>query len=219
MSNTVLIKEVNNQPVIFNVDNAADGTALEQLGALKMPESLVEEIFGENARHADNTTCTITDNPDNAEFPFTVQFDSSKIPEKPKRNTETLAVIGMPGEKYIDINPTFRIIVGNNVDYISKKYEFNAPDNGFIKIFYKITTPAGDFYHSISINTDDGGEMYSKSVYNAFDRTSHYIYADIFPVLKNKKIVIFMEHRKDITILEYAYKFIYLQEKNIKGII
>ena len=53
MSNAILIKEVNNQPVIFNVDNAIDVARLEALQAVKMAEEMAADIFGENAQYAD----------------------------------------------------------------------------------------------------------------------------------------------------------------------
>ena len=91
------------------MDNETDGEAWEKLGAIRMPENMAAEIFGNNAKYADNTTCVITENPDNAEFPFNVQFDSSKIPAMPqtkrKLTDSYLAGIGMPPtKKYITIN-------------------------------------------------------------------------------------------------------------------
>ncbi len=109
MNTATYIKEVNNTPVLFNIDNARDMANLEALQAIKMPENMANEIFGNNIRYADNTTCVITENPDNAEFPFNVQFDSSKIPAMPqtkrKLTDSYLAGIGMPAiKKYITIN-------------------------------------------------------------------------------------------------------------------
>ena len=65
------------QPAILNVDNDTDGAVLEQLGAVKMPENLVAEIFGEQAEFADSTNCTITPNPDNPAFPYAVTFGAN----------------------------------------------------------------------------------------------------------------------------------------------
>ena len=109
MSTTTYVKEVNNSPVIFNIDNAPDMENLEALQAIRMPENMANEIFGNNIRYADNTTCVITENPGNAEFPFNVQFDSSKIfamPQTKRKLTDSyLAGIGMPAtKKYITIN-------------------------------------------------------------------------------------------------------------------
>lgn len=115
----------NGAPTILNVDNAADGAVLEQLGALKMPEAMASEVFGDNAQYADNTNCTITDNPDNAEFPYNVTFDSSKIMATPKRELGTMAGIGMPSTKFIDLN-----IPINNDDNMYP--DFIAPADGYL---------------------------------------------------------------------------------------
>ena len=116
------------QPAILNVDNDTDGAVLEQLGAVKMPENLVAEIFGEQAEFADSTNCTITPNPDNPAFPYAVTFDANKIPEKPKRELGTMAGICMPSEKYIDIPKKEGII-------------FQAPANGFVIVEGNYNSP------------------------------------------------------------------------------
>lgn len=103
MSNAILIKEVNNSPVIFNVDNAIDIANLEALQAVKMAEEMVNSIFGEQANFADNTTTVVAPNADNPQFPWNAVFDSSKILEKPKRKLGTMAGLAMPSNKYIDI--------------------------------------------------------------------------------------------------------------------
>lgn len=107
MNTATYIKEVNNTPVLFNIDNARDMANLEALQAIKMPENMANEIFGNNIRYADNTTCVITENSGNAEFPFNVQFDASKIMAKPKTTRKLtgnyLAMIGMPSGKIINI--------------------------------------------------------------------------------------------------------------------
>lgn len=125
--NTIFIKEVNKLPVIFNVDNAVDIANLEALQAVKMAKSMANEVFGNNIRYADNTTCTITDNPDNAEFPFAVIFDASKIIKKPKRQTRTLAGMGMPGTKYINLQQNF--IQESNGVWV---HSGTAPANGYL---------------------------------------------------------------------------------------
>lgn len=102
MSNAILIKEVNNSPCIFNVDNATDIARLEALQAVKMAEEMAADIFGENAQYADIMNCSISANPDNPAFPFNVVFDSSKIPEKPKRELAAMAGLAMPSDKYIE---------------------------------------------------------------------------------------------------------------------
>ena len=120
MSNTILIKEVNNNPVLFNVDNAVDGARLEALQAVKMAEEMAASVFGENAMYADNTTCIITDNPDNPAFPWDVAFDAAKIPEKPKRDTGTLVGLAMP-----DYESEIIVTLSKTGDI------FTAPANGF----------------------------------------------------------------------------------------
>ncbi len=103
----IYIYIANGAPTILNVDNETDGEAWERLGAIRMPESMATEIFGENVKYADNTTCVITENSGNAEFPFNVQFDASKIMAKPKTTRKLtgnyLAMIGMPSGKIINI--------------------------------------------------------------------------------------------------------------------
>lgn len=107
MSTTALIKEVNNAPIIFNVDNLQDQQNLENLQAIKMPESMANEVFGNNIRYADNTTCVITENQGNPDFPFNVQFDSSKIPAMPqtqrKLTDSYISGLGMPSGRLINI--------------------------------------------------------------------------------------------------------------------
>lgn len=127
-SNAIYIYIRNNTPVILNVDNETDGAALEQLGTLKMPESMVTEIFGENVQYADNTNCTVTANPDNQEFPFTVAFDASKILAKPKRELGTMAGVCMPSDKYIDLVPN------RTNSAISRDGYFTAPENGYLTV-------------------------------------------------------------------------------------
>ena len=125
----------NGAPAILNVDNEADGEALEKLGAIRMPESMATEVFGNNAKYADNTTCVITENPGNAEFPFNVQFDSSKIlamPQTKRKLTDSyLAGLGMPINKFIRFTPYSGFV-------------YTAPANGYIhvcatKVNYKTT--------------------------------------------------------------------------------
>ncbi len=107
------------------MDNETDGEAWEKLGAIRMPESMATEIFGENVKYADNTTCVITENSGNAEFPFNVQFDSSKIlamPQTERKLTDSyLAGIGMPSNKIIQFTP--------RSDFI-----YTAPANGYIYV-------------------------------------------------------------------------------------
>lgn len=165
--NTVLIKEVNNTPYIFNVDNAVDA---ERLEAIKMPEAMVSEVFGENIQYADNTTCTITDNPDNPAFPFTAVFDSSKISSKPKRELGVMAGIGMPGTKFIDLN-----IPINNDDNMYP--DFIAPADGYISAgttshtgtfvgirpYDASITKPQDHYNDLAWGVSDGAPGYTSS--------------------------------------------------------
>ena len=130
----IYIYIANGAPTILNVDNEADGEALEKLGAIRMPESMATEVFGNNAKYADNTTCVITENPNNAEFPFSVQFDASKIMAKPKTTRKLtdsyLAGIGMLNSaKHIDIQFSY------NPE--SKRYHanFTASANGWAHVF------------------------------------------------------------------------------------
>lgn len=125
MNTATYIKEVNNTPVLFNIDNARDMANLEALQAIKMPENMVNEIFGNNIRYADNTTCVITENSGNAEFPFNVQFDSSKIlamPQTKRKLTDSyLAGLGMPSNKIIQFTPY-------------NDFAYTAPANGYIYV-------------------------------------------------------------------------------------
>lgn len=158
MSNTILIKEVNNSPVIFNVDNAVDAARLEALQAVKMAEDLVVSVFGEQSNFADNTTCTITDNPDNPAFPFTAVFDSSKISSKPKRELGVMAGIGMPGSKFIDLN-----IPINNDDNMYP--DFIAPADGYLSA--STTGHNGTF---VGIGPYDASITKPQDHYNDLDR-------------------------------------------------
>ena len=119
----------------MNVDNEADSEALEKLGAIRMPESMVSEIFGNNAKYADNTTCVITENSSNAEFPFNVQFDNSKIPATPqterKLTDNYLAGLSLPQTtNYINIPLTFVPVTSTSIEHYSAR--FIAPANGWI---------------------------------------------------------------------------------------
>lgn len=131
MSNTIFIKEVNNQPVIFNVDNATDIARLEALQAVKMSDNLVRSVFGENSMYADNTTCTITDNPDNPAFPYNVTFNASKIIDTPKRYYGYLAQKAMPSNKYIQY---LNVESGN---------QYRAPANGYFVFYVNFGTNDG----------------------------------------------------------------------------
>ncbi|MDE5682435.1 MAG: hypothetical protein K2I05_08965 [Mailhella sp.] len=126
------------------MDNEADGEAWEKLGAIKMPESMAAEIFGNNIRYADNTTCVITENQDNIDFPFNVQFDSSKIPAKPqtqrKLTDSYISGLGMPAYKFIVCSP------------VASDAFFTAPANGYFtaEVFGKDGMEGSSNYFSLT---------------------------------------------------------------------
>ena len=146
MNTATYIKEVNNTPVLFNIDNARDMANLEALQAIKMPENMANEIFGNNIRYADNTTCVITENSGNAEFPFNVQFDSSKIlamPQTKRKLTDSyLAGLGMPNlDKKIFIQ--FSPINNDKIDYSAA---YTAPANGWVTVYGQVANIASKAY-------------------------------------------------------------------------
>lgn len=142
--NTVLIKEVNNQPVIFNVDNAVDIANLEALQAVKMADDMVTSIFGQNSQYADNTTCTIMDNPDTPAFPFTVVFDSSKILPKPKRDLAEMARLAMPSQKYIEVAINWK-----TTDNKTKYFNYTAQSNGYFQLYVTFSSIPRDCLFSV----------------------------------------------------------------------
>ncbi len=153
MNTATYIKEVNNTPVLFNIDNAQDMANLEALQAIKMPENMANEIFGNNTRYADNTTCVITENPSNAEFPFNVQFDASKIMAKPqttRKLTENyLAGLGMPNldkKIFIQFSPI------NDVDYSAT---YTAPANGWVIVYGRVANIATKAYALVLAQSGD----------------------------------------------------------------
>lgn len=170
----------NGAPTIINVDNAADGQALEQFGAVKMPDAMVSEVFGENAMFADNQTCTITPNPNNAEFPFTVQFDSTKIPEKPKRNTGTIAKMAMPGADYIEMPVTFTKV--DDLHHNSNKLV--APANGYFVITAGVP-PISGTHNAVTVAITDGTANNGIDLYDAL-HDEHLHISWIIPVVKGQ---------------------------------
>ncbi len=147
------IKNVDNNPFILNVDNLQDQQTLEALQAIKMPENMANEIFGNNTRYADNTTCVITENPSNAEFPFNVQFDASKIMAKPqttRKLTENyLAGLGMPNldkKIFIQFSPI------NDVDYSAT---YTAPANGWVTVYGRVANIATKAYALVLAQSGD----------------------------------------------------------------
>ncbi len=155
MNTATYIKEVNNTPVLFNIDNARDMANLEALQAIKMPENMANEIFGNNIRYADNTTCVITENSGNAEFPFNVQFDSSKIlamPQTERKLTDSyLAGIGMPNlDKKIFIQ--FSPINNDKIDYSAA---YTAPANGWVTVYGQVANIASKAYALVFAQSGD----------------------------------------------------------------
>lgn len=190
MSNTILIKEVNNHPVIFNVDNAADAARLEELQAVKMAEDLVVSVFGEQSNFADNTTCTITDNPDNAEFPYDVAFDASKIIETPKRYYEYLAKMAMPSNKYINLNLKFSDENNYHMSY------YTSPANGYLEFIAQ----ANSRHYALLVLSDG---LLNVTSY-ASDNTPCGIF---LPVKKNVICTIAFVYPITITSLKFIYAY------------
>lgn len=185
-------------PTILNVDNEADSAALEQLGAVKMPEAMVTEVFGDNVRYADNTNTAVTPNPDNPAFPFNVQFDSSKIPAKPKRELGNMIDIGMPSEKYIEIEK----------QQIANRHfmaEFTAPANGWLFAYGKklenAFAPALSIYKKDSLYgtqiTWSSGDGYTNQLYSL---------ACYFPAQQGETYIFNSQHYQNI-----MFRFVYAQ--------
>ncbi len=173
MNTATYIKEVNNTPVLFNIDNARDMANLEALQAIKMPENMANEIFGNNIRYADNTTCVITENSGNAEFPFNVQFDASKIMAKPqttRKLTENyLAGLGMPSSNIVHFT-------------VKEGRAYTAPANGYINIYALKSNPSSASILSLHVLNRNELSIYSTEKH---DNTSTQAWLNIFiPVSK-----------------------------------
>lgn len=162
-----------------------------------MPENLVTEVFGKNARYADSTNTTVTPNPDNAEFSYNVTFDSSKIPEKPKRNTNSLVRIGMPSDKFIDIN-----IAINNRDV------FYCPEDGYISAsIFSRTGGAIAVVVSDSNNFDESNFAWKDYKWAGVTATPQYSsLAVLVPVKKNQYVYIHLQGETS-----HYCKFIYAE--------
>lgn len=185
MSNTIFIKEVNNTPYIFNVDNAVDAARLEALQAVKMAEDMITNIFGEQSNFADNTTCTISANQDNPAFPFAVNFDASKIIETPKRYYGYLAQMAMPSSHYIDYTSNF----GTSTS-ISKV--LTAPANGYISLS-AITTQANGFANMCLVTTPNLSDIDDSKKYMVVTSTYGSINVGIgcyLPILKGQHVLV-----------------------------
>ncbi len=187
------------------MDNEADGEALEKLGAIRMPESMATEVFGNNAKYADNTTCVITENPDNAEFPFNVRFDSSKIMAKPKMDkllTDSyMSKLSFPQTtNYINIPLTY--VPTENLHNFTGYYaaNFTAPANGWIYIAGNAT--GTDSIYSSSYVTE------SKRIYgmsSSFAAPTGFC-ASLVPAIKGVGYDLRIQHCNNITA-----RFIYAQ--------
>lgn len=197
--NTVLIKEVNNQPVIFNVDNATDEARLKALQAVKMAKATAAEIFGDNIKYADNTTCTITDNPNNQKFPYTVVFDSSKIPSKPKRELGAMVGIGMPSENVIEYAMP-----------ANKEYKFTAPANGYVFLSGTISTLTG----VLTIKSSQGVTSIGRSTIHGTGNTN---FSTWLPVHKDNLVSCYIgSYSENKPIVKNVFlKFIYAQGENV----
>ena len=187
------------------MDNEADGEAWERLGAIRMPENMATEVFGNNAKYADNTTCVITENPDNAEFPFNVRFDSSKIMAKPKTDkllTDSyMSKLGFPQTtNYINIPLTY--VPTENLHNFTGYYaaNFTAPANGWIYIAGNAT--GTDSIYSSSYVTE------SKRIYgmsSSFAAPTGFC-ASLVPALKGIRYDLRIQHCNNI-----SARFIYAQ--------
>ncbi len=201
----IYIYIANGAPAILNVDNEADGEAWERLGAIRMPENMATEVFGNNAKYADNTTCVITENPDNAEFPFNVRFDSSKIMAKPKTDkllTDSyMSKLGFPQTtNYINIPLTY--VPTENLHNFTGYYaaNFTAPANGWIYIAGNAT--GTDSIYSSSYVTE------SKRIYgmsSSFAAPTGFC-ASLVPAIKGVGYDLRIQHCNNITA-----RFIYAQ--------
>ncbi len=205
MNTATYIKEVNNTPVLFNIDNARDMANLEALQAIKMPENMANEIFGNNIRYADNTTCVITENPDNAEFPFNVQFDSSKILAKPQTDkllTDSyMSKLGFPQTtNYINIPLTFvpSSTGANYKGYYAATY--TAPANGWM---YIAGNAAGDATIYSSSYVAESKKIYGMS--SSFAASLGFC-ASLVPALKGIRYDLRIQHCNNI-----SARFIYAQ--------
>ncbi len=187
------------------MDNEADGEALEKLGAIRMPENMAAEIFGENVKYADNTTCVITENPSNAEFPFNVQFDASKIMAKPQTDkllTDSyMSKLGFPQTtNYINIPLTFvpSSTGANYKGYYAATY--TAPANGWM---YIAGNAAGDATIYSSSYVAESKRIYGMS--SSFAASLGFC-ASLVPALKGIRYDLRIQHCNNI-----SARFIYAQ--------
>ncbi len=205
MNTATYIKEVNNTPVLFNIDNARDMANLEALQAIRMPESMISEIFGDNAKYADNTTCVITENPNNAEFPFNVQFDSSKIIAKPQTDkllTDSyMSKLGFPQTtNYINIPLTFVPETSTTTAHYS--VTFTAPASGWLFVSGSTISGNNRIYASCFIS-ESKKRVYGMS--SSFAASLGYC-ASLVPAIKGVGYYLRIQHCNNI-----SARFIYAE--------
>ncbi|MDE5682434.1 MAG: hypothetical protein K2I05_08960 [Mailhella sp.] len=204
-ANPIYIYIAKGTPVILNVDNEVDGEALEKLGAIRMPESMADEIFGENAEYADNTTCIITQNPDNPDFPFNVQFDSSKIPAKPqtqrKLTDSYISKLGLPQTTKC-INISLKFVPETSITTAHYTANFTAPASGWL--FISGSTVSGDnrVYASCFITE---GKKGGYGMSSSFAASTGYC-ASLVPAIKGVGYYLRIQHCDNI-----SARFIYAE--------
>ncbi len=166
---------------------------------------MAAEIFGENVKYADNTTCVITENPSNAEFPFNVQFDASKIMAKPQTDkllTDSyMSKLGFPQTtNYINIPLTFvpSSTGANYKGYYAATY--TAPANGWM---YIAGNAAGDATIYSSSYVAESKRIYGMS--SSFAASLGFC-ASLVPALKGIRYDLRIQHCNNI-----SARFIYAQ--------
>lgn len=198
MSNAILIKEVNNQPVIFNVDNATDEARLEALQAVKMAEDMVASVFGEQSNFADNTTCLVSPNANNPAFPYGVTFDESKIQAKPKRYYGWLAEMAMPSNDFIDIPIT-----------INKPASYTAPANGYVYLHFG-TGATGTFSSllELTVYSDSSSILSVRDILKDASWSGNSIFV---PVKKGQSVSARMDVSGTYPKPNYVFRFVYAE--------
>ncbi len=190
------------------MDNEADGEAWEKLGAIRMPENMAAEIFGNNAKYADNTTCVITENSGNAEFPFNVQFDASKIPVKPQTDkllTDSyMSKLGFPQTtNYINIPLTFVPETSTTTAHYTAN--FTAPASGWLFVSGNTISGNNRIYSSCFIS-ESKKRVYGMS--SSFAAPTGYC-ASLVPAIKGVGYYLRIQHCDNI-----SARFIYAQGEN-----
>ena len=201
----IYIYIANGTPTILNVDNEADGEAWERLGAIRMPESMVAETFGNKAKYADNTTCVITENPDNPDFPFNVQFDASKIMAKPQTDkllTDSyMSKLGFPQTtNYINIPLTFVPETSTTTAHYAAN--FTAPASGWLFVSGSTVSGNNRIYASCFIS-ESKKRVYGMS--SSFAAPTGYC-ASLVPAIKGVGYYLRIQHCDNI-----SARFIYAE--------